>query len=61
MKDFLYAFGAGLNEVIHGKFRRPERHDLASLLRVPGTKNYPSAVKRVIHPVDVSHQGLVGF
>ena len=21
----------------------------------------PSAVKRVIHPVDVSHQGLVGF
>src|SRR6266446_10511 len=39
-----------------------------SLLMVPetwtpifGTLYDPSAVKRVIHPVDVSHQGLVGF
>jgi hypothetical protein len=61
LKDLLYAFGAALNEVVHGEFRRPERHDLASLLRVPGTVNWPSAKKRALGRKPLPTAVLVPF
>ena len=47
LKNLVYAYGAGLNRVVHGDGeRRVDRFDLASILRVPGTVNYPNAKKR---------------
>ncbi|HLK10765.1 MAG TPA: hypothetical protein VKW76_05255 [Candidatus Binatia bacterium] len=40
-----YAFAAWMNRIAHGEDRRPERYDLASLLRVPATVNFPNAKK----------------
>src|SRR5439155_16041768 len=41
LEQYLYAFGAFL-----AGGRGPERFDLASILRVPGTVNYPDTRKR---------------
>jgi hypothetical protein len=47
LTDAQYAFGAGLHELVHGtKPAKVDRHDLASVLRIPGTTNYPDQKKR---------------
>src|SRR5207247_2425829 len=45
-KGTTYAYGAGLNAAMHGEARKVDRFDMASLLRVPGTTNWPNAKKR---------------
>jgi hypothetical protein len=47
LKGWVYAFGAAVNDIVHGAVGKVDRHDLASLLRVPGTTNWPNAKKRV--------------
>lgn len=38
-----YAFASWMNQLAHGEDRRPDRYDLASLLRLPATMTFPSA------------------
>jgi hypothetical protein len=45
IKRGLNAYGTRVNALVHGVPRRPDRYDLASLLRVPGTINWPDRKK----------------
>jgi hypothetical protein len=38
-----YAFASWMNQLAHGEDRRPDRYELASLLRLPATVNFLSA------------------